>query len=114
MTHSTRDPKDAAFAEVLVQESPDALLAVSPRGEILFWNRGAQTIFGYTAEEAVGRTVDDLLVADDDRGEAQAMIDRALAAGSVVFEATRRTKGGSFVHVDVSIRAVRDEAGAVR
>src|SRR5580692_5207625 len=47
-----------SFAEDLIDESPDALLALSLDGRILAWNRGAELIFGYAAEDAVGRPID--------------------------------------------------------
>ena len=40
--------------EILFGPSPDALIAISPEDEILFWNLGAETIFAYTSSEAVG------------------------------------------------------------
>jgi PAS domain-containing protein len=64
------------FAESLVEESPDALIALSVEGKVLFWNKGAQTIFGYSRDEAIGRTIEDLVVPLDMREEAR----RKLAA----------------------------------
>ena len=43
------------FAELLLDESPDPLIALTLEGRIQFWNRGAHEMFGYAAEEAVGR-----------------------------------------------------------
>ena len=46
-----------SFTDALVEESPDALIALSPTGKILFWNHGAGTLFGYSPDEALGRSV---------------------------------------------------------
>ncbi|HLK35450.1 MAG TPA: PAS domain S-box protein [Polyangiaceae bacterium] len=99
------------FAESLVEESPDALIALSLDGKVLFWNRGARLIFGYEAEEALGRPIEDLVVPSDRRDEARRKLTEVLARGSLIFETTRRRKDGSLIDVDVSKRVVRDERG---
>jgi len=39
---------------MLIEASPDALIALKPDGTILFWSTGAESVYGYTKEEAVG------------------------------------------------------------
>jgi PAS domain-containing protein len=51
-----------ALGEILSGVSPDALIAISPQGKILFWNAGAEAIFGYTRSEAEGRLLGELTV----------------------------------------------------
>src|SRR5690348_2271440 len=68
------------YVRALVEESPDALIAVSPEGTVLFWNRGAATMFGYATDEAVGRTLAELIIPDDRAAEARASLDEALRA----------------------------------
>jgi PAS domain S-box-containing protein len=111
VTDGAPDLLGGAFAESLVEESPDALIALSPEGKVLFWNKGAHSIFGYAREEAVGRSIEDLIVPSDMREEARRKIAEVLVAGSLIFETTRRRKDGSFIVVDVSKRLVRDGAG---
>jgi PAS domain S-box-containing protein len=110
---SPEDVQDSDFEKVLVQESPDALIALSPDGKVLFWNHGAATLFGYTRKEVVGRNLEDLVIPPDRRDESRRAIEDALAGKTVVFETVRRRKDGSRVDVDVSKRAVRDAEGRV-
>jgi protein-histidine pros-kinase len=98
-----------ALAGRLVDESPDALLALSLDGRVLFWNRGAETIFGFAAAEAVGRMLDELIVPPDQREVAGRMLEQAVAGASTVFEAVRHRKDGTLLHVDVSMRRVEAE-----
>ncbi|HVY13770.1 MAG TPA: PAS domain S-box protein [Rhodopila sp.] len=49
---------DAHFAETLVANMPDAVVYADRDGTIRSWNGGAVRVFGYTAEEAVGRSLD--------------------------------------------------------
>jgi PAS domain S-box-containing protein len=53
-----------AFLATIVQRSDDALLSYSPAGTILTWNRGAEKVFGYRADEAFGQPVAMLLPSD--------------------------------------------------
>ncbi|MGA3121933.1 MAG: PAS domain S-box protein [Polyangiaceae bacterium] len=99
------------FAASLVEESPDALIALSLDGEVLFWNRGARTMFGYDPDEAIGRSIEDLIVPIDQREQARSKLAEVLVAGALIFETTRRRKNGSFIVVAVTKRLVRDETG---
>src|SRR5438445_3248171 len=101
------------LAEILVETSPDALLAMSPDGTVLFWNRGAEAIFGYTREEAIGRSIFDLIVPPDLVDEAHASIREVLETGSAIYEAVRQKKDGSRIYVDISKKLRRDAEGNV-
>jgi PAS domain S-box-containing protein len=104
---------DRVFAEALVQDSPDALLALSTNGQVLFWNHGAEVLFGYTRDEAVGHSLEELVIPADRREEARRTMADVLDGKTVLFETVRRRKDGSMVDVDVSKRAVKDADGRV-
>jgi len=101
------------LAQVLVDESPDALLALSPAGEILFWNRGAERIFGYSRDEAVGGTIFDLIVPAERVEAARTALASTLEAGACAYESLRRTKDGGVMLAEISYRLVRDADGHV-
>jgi PAS domain S-box-containing protein len=101
-----------SFAEDLIDESPDALLALSLDGRILSWNRGAEAIFGYTLEEAIGKPIDELIVPEEHRAEARQALAAVVGKGTLLFETVRRRKDGSLISVDVTKRLV--EAAASR
>jgi PAS domain S-box-containing protein len=110
MAEEPRELSQRSVAERLVEESPDALIALARNGRILTWNRGAQILFGYDADEAIGRLITDLLVPEDLRASAFEALWEVVEKGSLQLEAVRRRKDGSIVHVDVSMRLV-DGAG---
>jgi PAS domain S-box-containing protein len=97
----------------LIDESPDALIAVSVEGRVLSWNRGAAMIFGYASSEAIGRLIDDLIVPTEHRQEARQVLTRTLQGGSTLIEMVRRRKDGSLIHADVSMSVV-DAPGTER
>jgi protein-histidine pros-kinase len=94
------------LAELLVDESPDALIALTLEGRIRSWNRGAAAMFGYGAAEAIGQPLDALVVPEEHRAAARAAVATAVASGTALFEAVRRRKDGSLLHVAVSKRLV--------
>lgn len=103
----------ADFHKLLVEETPDALIATSPEGEILHWNRGAETTFGYASEEAVGHSIFDLIVPPDRIEEEKAIQREALQFDVATYESYRRRKDGSLVYINISMRAVRNAQGQV-
>ena len=52
------------YYEALVQWSPNAIVLMDPQGTVTSWNPAAERLFGYTAEEAIGRHIDDLVATD--------------------------------------------------
>jgi PAS domain S-box-containing protein len=104
---------DAEFAQALWEETPDAIIAIAPDGKVLYWNRAAEIIFGYTSAEALGHSMTDLIVPANRAGEERRIKAEALAGGTGVYESVRRRKDGSLVHVSVSSKAVRKADGSM-
>ncbi|WP_296002074.1 CHASE domain-containing protein, partial [Rugamonas sp.] len=98
----------------IVHSSVDAIISKDLRGVVLSWNGGAEQIFGYRAEEAIGRTVDSLLVPPRLHGE-EVDILRRIAAGQSVdnFETVRLHKDGTPVPVSVAISPISNAWGQV-
>ena len=96
----------SSFADSLIDESPDALLAISIDGRVLAWNRGAEVIFGFTAEEAVGQLLEQLVIPEDQRAQARQALWDVIAKGTVLLEAARRRKDGTTIQVDSTMRLV--------
>jgi PAS domain S-box-containing protein len=90
----------------LVNASREALIALSFEGRVLSWNSGAEALFGYTAEEAIGQSISDLVVPRERRSEAGRALAEAVTAGATEGQALRRRKDGTLIHVDVSMRRV--------
>jgi PAS domain S-box-containing protein len=96
-----------------LDDFPDALITISRSGKIRVWNRGAENVFGFTRNEAVGKSLVDLIVPPDQRDAEQHRLGAVLTEQPSTFEAIRRRKDGSMIYVDVSMRAVVDETGEV-
>ncbi len=112
MANDSAEPPPKWFAERLVEESPDALIALSFDGRVLSWNRGAHSIFGYSSVEALGRSLTELIVPEPQLVEARLNLQRVIDDGWVVSETVRRRKDGSTIVVDISMRRVDAPEGA--
>jgi len=104
---------DARLLAAIVESSDDAIVSKSLDGIIRTWNVGAERLFGYTAEEAVGRHIS--LVIPQDRIAEEDKIIASLKAGQRVdhFETERRGRDGRRIQVSLTISPIKDEAGTV-
>lgn len=85
----------------VVNSSSDAILLLTPEGGIQRWNGGAERLFGWRADEAVGRTVRELLVPADKLEEYDRSLGELAAGREVRLETVRVARGGR--RIDVSI-----------
>ncbi|MFZ0690887.1 MAG: PAS domain S-box protein, partial [Acidobacteriaceae bacterium] len=101
-----------AFLAAIVEHSEDAIVALTPAGIILTWNRGAEAIFGFTAQQAIGHDVS-LLIPPDRMHRMTLFIDRAIH-GEVLknYAGICRHADGRRLHVTVTGFPVRDATGS--
>jgi len=85
----------------------------TPDGKVVHWNRAAESIFGYTSAEAVGRPINELIVPQDRVEEERKILQESIERGFSTHESIRRRKDGSLVYVDISNKAVRSAQGQV-
>jgi PAS domain S-box-containing protein len=97
----------------VVENSPDAIYAESLDGLITNWNAGAEALYGYRADEAVGRP-GSMLVPPGRIEEAGRVRERVKAGERVApYETVCLAKGGLLLHVSASVSPVRDAQGRV-
>jgi PAS domain S-box-containing protein len=96
-----------------VESSEDAIIGKTPEGIVVTWNRGAERIFGYTAEEVLGRPIT-MLIPPDRLGEEPKIIER-LRRGEYIehFETVRRRKDGQEVDISLTISLIKDQTGKI-
>ena len=97
----------------IVDSTDDAIISKGLDGIITSWNRAAQGLFGYTAQEAIGKHI--TLIVPDDRLHEEATIIEQLSRGERIdhFETLRRHKNGTLLDISLTISPVRDTAGRV-
>src|SRR5712691_244092 len=103
------------FLEQLLDETPDAVIATTLEGQITYWNKGAERVFGYASIEAVDRFLIELTVPPDRVEEERRLLAQALSEGlAMTHESIRSRKDGSLLYVDISTKAVKDSDGGVK
>src|SRR4029077_13008780 len=97
----------------IVDSSDDAIISKTLDGVITSWNKGAERLFGYTREEAVGQHIT-LIIPEVRRDEEVRIVER-LRRGERVdhFETVRRRKDGTMLDLSLTISPVKDAAGRV-
>ncbi len=102
-----------ARLSAIVLSSDDAILSKDLNGIITSWNRGAESIFGYTPDEVIGKSVTILIPAD--RADEEPGILERIRRGARIdhFETVRRRKDGSLVDISLSISPLIDENGRI-
>ena len=103
----------ARLLAAIVESSNDAIISKSLDGIIQSWNAGAERVFGFAAEEAVGQHIS-LVIPPERIGEEDRII-ASLKAGQRVehFETVRRRSDGRHIHVSLTISPIRDDSGNV-
>jgi PAS domain S-box-containing protein len=97
----------------IVESSDDAIISKNLDGVIQTWNRGAERIFGYEAEEIIGKPVTTLM--PPERFDEEPEILARLRAGERIehYETVRRRKDGTRIDVSLTVSPVRDRAGRI-
>jgi PAS domain S-box-containing protein len=97
----------------IVESSDDAIVSKNLDGVITSWNRGAERIFGYTSEEAVGRPI--MMIIPHDRQDEERTILTRIRRGERIdhFETMRQRKHGSLIVVSLTVSPVRDGEGKI-
>ena len=113
-----RAARDAAESHratlaAVAEHTDAAILGVDLDGRVTAWNGGAELMFGWRAEEIVGRPVS--MIADENGGDQQREILGRISDGerNVAYETRRLRKDGSVVELSVNLAAIRDSSGAV-
>lgn len=97
----------------IVESSDDAIISKKLDGTITSWNGAAQRLFGYTAEEIVGRSV--LVLIPDDRQAEEELIVGRIRNGERIehFETIRRHKNGDLVDISLTVSPIKRADGLI-
>jgi PAS domain S-box-containing protein len=116
-----RDITERKHAEIaslrlaaIVESSDDAIIGKDLGGLITSWNKGAETIFGYSASEMMGTSIMRLIPNDRHDEENDQILGRIKRGESVDhFETMRQTKDGRLINVSVTVSPIKDATGTV-
>jgi len=113
ITEDKRAEVELARLAAIVRSTDDATMSTTIDGIVVDWNHAAERVFGYTAEEMIGRPMD-RIVPEDRRAEQDALIAKTMAGEPVVgFETIRVRKDGQHIPIALTKSVVRDSSGRV-
>jgi PAS domain S-box-containing protein len=105
--------KDLQHLAAIVHDSDDAIVGKTLEGIITSWNGGAERIYGYTAEEAIGRTVA-MLVPPNQEDDLPKILEKlTTGAGINHYETLRVTKDGKLVNISLTVSPIRGASGNI-
>ena len=97
----------------IVESSDDAIISKNLDGIITSWNRGAERVFGYTAQEAIGQPIT-IVIPQDRQDEERAILTRIRRGERIDhFETVRQRKHGSLIVVSLTVSPVKDAKGKI-
>jgi PAS domain S-box-containing protein len=113
ITERKRAEQATLLLAAIVESSHDAIVSKSLNGVITSWNKGAERLFGYAAEEAVGQNIT-LIIPPERRHEERTIVEQ-LTRGERVdnFETVRMRKDGNLLDVSLTISPMKDASGRV-
>ena len=97
----------------IVSSSHDAIIGKTLDGTITSWNGAAQTLFGYSAGEAIGQPIQMLIPLERLHEEMQILYQLNRNSHIAPFETERRTKNGALIHVQIAISPIHDANGTI-
>ena len=99
------------FQSHLLEAIQDAVIAVDLQGQIIYWNQGATTAYGWTTEEVMGQSVVQVLVPPDQRGQTAALIAQVQGGKHWSGELRNLTKDGTEISILLSVSPRWDAQG---
>jgi len=113
ITHRKEAELAIARLAAIVESSDDAIVSKNLDGIITSWNAGAERVFGYRADEVIGKSI--MILIPKERQEEEPAILARLSKGERVdhFETVRRRKDGTLVDLSLTISPIRDDNGRV-
>jgi PAS domain S-box-containing protein len=113
ITERRRAEEARARLASIVDSSDDAIIAKNLDGTILSWNPGAERLYGYSAQEVIGKSISIILPSGHD-DEVPAILERIARCESVpTYDTVRRTKDGRNIDVALTVSPVKDKDGRI-
>jgi PAS domain S-box-containing protein len=113
LTDRKRSEENAQRLALIVQSSDDAILSKDLNGIITSWNHGAERLYGYTADEMVGKPIT-LLIPADHIDEEPSILARIRNGERIEhYETVRQRKDGSRIDISLTVSPIKDAGGKI-
>jgi PAS domain S-box-containing protein len=99
------------FDQLILTEAPGGVIVTTPGHTVLRWTNGAERIFGYSSDEALGRDLRELIALPGKQELDEKAARQLEEHGAFDYETLRRRKDGALIYVDSNNKAIYDEYG---
>ena len=107
------NPYQASHLAAIVESSDDAIASKDLNGTVTSWNRSAEKLFGYKAEEVIGKPIT-LIIPPELHQDEQAILDKIRRGEKIEhFETVRVHKNGGRINVSLTVSPIKDEKGRI-
>ncbi|MCU1257900.1 MAG: sensor hybrid histidine kinase [Bryobacterales bacterium] len=114
VTERKKNEEELSRLAAIVESSDDAILSLAVDGTVLTWNGGAERIYGYSAQEMIGRNLSLIDRRDGQPDERERMLESVKRGESVrYFQTTRIRKDGRLIWISITASPIRDRRGEV-
>ncbi|WP_163834342.1 response regulator [Spartinivicinus ruber] len=106
--------EEQARLAAIVTSTQDAMIGKNLQGVITDWNRAAEKMFGYTAEEAIGKHLIDIIIPEERKHEEDNIL-KNVSSGKVIphFNTQRHDKNGNIIDVSISVSPIFNSKGKI-
>ena len=104
--------RQLSYQAFLLENVSDAVFAFDQDLRITLWNRGAEALYGWKAEEALGRPAAEVVRTAATAEEAKARVTAVAVGTKHQFEAIHRNRAGDLIYIDSTAAPIRDEDGS--
>ena len=113
MAEFDADDRAARHLAAIVESSDDAIISKDLNGVVTSWNRAAESMFGYSADEMIGKSIRTIIPAD--RQAEEEIVLGAVRRGERVehFDTVRQRKDGTLLPISLTVSPIRDRNGTV-
>ena len=111
ITERKNTERALAHLAAIVESSDDAIISKDLTGTIRSWNLAAERLFGYTAQEAIGRPITMLMPPEQKKEEPRIL--QQIVGGKHIdhYESVRRRKDGTLIQVSLTVSPIKDASG---
>jgi PAS domain S-box-containing protein len=113
VTEQKRAEEALRRVAAIIEDSDDAIVGRDLDGVVTSWNDAAERLFGWSAEEMIGRSIDVLIPGDDPQKYVKGLSNRLRLGERIQFDVCRRRKDGTVIEVSSTISPIRDRSGTI-
>ena len=113
MSATVRAEADASLLAAIVESSNDAIVGKTLDGRITSWNRAAEAMYGYSAAEAIGQSVQMLIPPERASEELRIVASLSTSERTPAFDTVRLAKDGRQIEVSIAVSPIRDGEGRI-